>query len=130
MEDDIITCPKCGSPLARITYQEGLYSCEFCGEVEEDGEGFVVGGKFYPTNARENDKFSEDGDWDPDGAEGKKELTLGDVFGGVDLGDGGFSSPPGQETEEDIHGPTAGIDLELLPDDLELDDDGALQGNY
>lgn len=98
--------------------------------MEEDGEGFVVSGKLYPTNARENDEFSEESDWDPDNAENKKELTLGDVFGGVDLGDDGFSPSLGQEMEGDVSEPTAGIDVELLPDDVELDDDGALQETY
>ncbi|UCE26782.1 MAG: hypothetical protein JSW52_10625 [Candidatus Coatesbacteria bacterium] len=129
MENDIITCPKCGSPLAPITYQEGLYSCEFCGEVEEDGEGFVVNGKLYPTNAAENDEFPEENDWDTDD-DIKKELTLGDVFGGVDLDDDGLSTQFDQETGRDVSEPSAEIDLELIPDDFEIDDDGALHGNY
>ncbi len=98
--------------------------------MEEDSEGFVVSGKLYPTKARENDEFSEESDWDPDDAENKKELTLGDVFGGVDLSDDGFSPSLYQEPEGGVSEPTAGIDLELLPDDAELDDDGALQETY
>jgi hypothetical protein len=59
MENEILTCPKCGGLLVPITYQAGLYSCELCGEVEDDGDGFIVDGKFYPADANGNDDFNE-----------------------------------------------------------------------
>jgi len=106
-----------------------LYSCEFCGEVEGDGEGFVVGGKFFPNNAVEDDEFPDERDWETDGVT-KKELTLGDVFGGVDVEDDGLFTPLDVESERDLIEPTAGIDVGLLQDDFELDDDGASHGTY
>jgi hypothetical protein len=40
-------CPGCGGPLVPDELQVGVYQCAQCGEVEVDGEGAYVRGRFY-----------------------------------------------------------------------------------
>jgi hypothetical protein len=40
-------CPGCGGPAVPDELQFGLYQCAQCGEVEIDGSGAYVGGRFY-----------------------------------------------------------------------------------
>jgi hypothetical protein len=134
MENKILTCPKCGGLLVPITYQEGLYSCELCGEVEDDGDGFIVDGKFYQVEANENNNFGEiDSEWDFDENDPEKELTFGDVFGDMDLSGEVFE--PSLEPTQDLETldlSDSDTDLDPLTEDLFVpeDDPGALRGNF
>jgi hypothetical protein len=134
VETEIHTCPKCGGLLVPITYQAGLYSCELCGEVEDDGDGFIVDGKFYPADANGNSDFSEiDSEWDPDKKDPDKELTFGDVFGDMDLSGEGFEPSIGlNQDPETFEISDSDTDVEPLTEDLFSPDDdpGTLHGNF
>lgn len=60
MEEEVfVQCPVCGSALEPVTMQQGVYDCPNCGEVEEDEDGFIVNGQFYPLDATDRDGFGE-----------------------------------------------------------------------
>jgi DNA-directed RNA polymerase subunit M/transcription elongation factor TFIIS len=136
MEEEILNCPKCGGLLVPMTYQAGLYSCELCGDVEDDGDGFIVNGKFYPANNKAEDNSFDDTEqgWYPDDANHLKELTLGDVFGDVDLSGESFDPTPEFEAERGRN--AAALDAEIEEDTLTddffgwADDTGNPQENF
>lgn len=75
-------CPGCGGPLVPDELQLGVYQCAQCGEVEVDGEGAYVRGRFY--------EFGDEEEGGPDPAEewlepGEGGPTWEDVLAGDDI---------------------------------------------
>ncbi len=87
MEEEVcVQCPVCGSALEPVTMQQGIYDCPNCGEVEEDEDGFIVNGQFYPVEATDRDGFGEvdSGDADNDFGDSEDEGIISKALAGFD----------------------------------------------
>ncbi len=88
MEEEVfVQCPVCGSALEPVTMQQGVYDCPNCGEVEEDEDGFIVNGQFYPLDATDRDGFGEvdSDDTDNDFSDSDDEGIISKALAGFDL---------------------------------------------
>ncbi len=74
-------CPGCGGPLVPDELQLSVYQCAQCGEVEVDGEGAYVRGRFYEHGDGQGRDSMEE--WD--GAREDYAPTWEDVFAGEDV---------------------------------------------
>jgi len=83
-------CPGCGGPLAPDELRLGVYQCAQCGEVEVDGEGAYVRGRFYETGGDGDDGGPDSMEEWPGLREGYVP-TWEDVFAGEDV------APPPEE---------------------------------
>ena len=73
-------CPGCGGPLVPDELQLGVYQCAQCGEVEVDGEGAYVRGRFYEFGGDGGDDSLDE--WD--GAREEYVPTWEDVLAAED----------------------------------------------
>ena len=77
-------CPGCGGPLAPDELQLGVYQCAQCGEVEVDGEGAYVRGRFYEFGDGDDGNSDSMEDWSPGSREGYGP-TWEEVFASEDV---------------------------------------------
>lgn len=87
MEEEVfVQCPVCGSALEPVTMQQGIYDCPNCGEVEEDEDGFIVNGQFYPLDVTDRNGFGEvdSGDADNDFGDSEDEGIISKALAGFE----------------------------------------------